>query len=366
MAEENEVEKKKEKKDPWMYSTVAMVVLLFIISAAFLANSNPTGMATGDTAGGVFMSSSCLESEGVDRETMNSCVVTLSNPSGNALSADEAADNAIDFINSYMLQPGTTAELVDVTEEDYLYMITISISGQEYDTYVTKDGVMLFTSGIDITDLPETTDTTVPTTTKTDRPEAHAFIMSYCPYGLQFLKAYVPVIELLGDKADIEVNFVHYLMHGEQEMIENTRMYCIQKEQNDKFTDYLRCFVDSNDAAACIDSVGIDETSLDACMDETDQLYDITNTFEESESTYPPYPVDAVLAQQYGVGGSPTFVLNDVTLSVNRAAESVKQAICSAFNEPPAECDTVLSTETEAAGAGPIGSGGGSGSSATC
>ena len=146
--------------------------------------------------------------------------------------------------------------------------------------------------------VPEQTEqTTQPTeVVKTDRPEAHAFIMSYCPYGMQFLKAYVPVIELLGDKADLEVNFVDYIMHGEKEMTENTRMYCIQKEQNDKFTDYLRCFVESNDAAACIESVGIDETLLNACMEDTDQLYDITKTFEESQSTYPPYPVDAVLA----------------------------------------------------------------------
>jgi protein-disulfide isomerase len=155
-------------------------------------------------------------------------------------------------------------------------------------------------------------------------------------------------------------------MHGEKEATENTRMYCIQKEQKDKFTDYLRCFVESNDADTCVNTVGIDETALETCMQETDDQFEITKTIQESQETYPPYAVDAVLAQTYGVGGSPTFVLNGATVSVNRAAESIKQAICAAFNNPPAECDQTLSTTAESPGAGPIGSGSGSGSSGTC
>jgi protein-disulfide isomerase len=259
-----------------------------------------------------------------------------------------------------------------VEEASGMYNVTLSYQENEIPVYVTKDGNYVFLAAPvnleeEIPTSEQTEQTEQPTeVVKTDRPEAHAFIMSYCPYGLQFLKAYVPVIELLGDKADLEVNFVHYIMHGEKEATENTRMYCIQNMQSDKFTDYLRCFVESTDAATCIASVGIDENSLNACMENTDQQFEITKTLEESESTYPAYAVDGVLAQQYGVGGSPTFVLNGVTVSVNRAAEAIKQAICSAFNTPPAECDTVLSTEAEAAGAGPIGSGGGSGSTATC
>jgi hypothetical protein len=65
------------------------------------------------------------------------------------------------------------------------------------------------------------------------------------------------------------------------------------------------------------------------------------------------------LANQFGVGGSPTFVINGKTVSVNRAAESIKQAVCSAFNTPPNECDQTLSTAAQAAGIGPIASGSG-------
>jgi len=180
------------------------------------------------------------------------------------------------------------------------------------------------------------------------------------------MKAYVPVIELLGEKANLELNFVHYIMHGEKEVTENTRMYCIQKEQKDKFTDYLRCFVENGDAEKCISDVGLDKTSLETCVQETDEEFEITKTFEESQDQFPPYMVDAVLAQQYGVRGSPTFVVNGGTVQVNRSPEAIKQTICSAFNNPPEECDQKLSETAESPGFGAMGSGGGASSGGQC
>jgi len=206
-----------------------------------------------------------------------------------------------------------------------------------------------------------------PTTTKSDKPVANGFIMSYCPYGLQFLKAYIPVMELLGSKADIKVDFVQYTMHGEKEMTENNNMYCIQKDQQPLFTKYLRCMVEKQDSAACVAEVKVDNTKLKACLAKLETDYNVTAIFKASTGNYPTYPVDAVLAAQYGVGGSPTFVLNGKTVSVNRSPEAIKQAVCAAFNTAPAECSTTLSTAAEAPGAGPVGQGGGTtGTAAAC
>ena len=192
-------------------------------------------------------------------------------------------------------------------------------------------------------------------------PTANAFIMSYCPYGLQFLKAYVPVIELLGDKANVMVNFVSYIMHGEKEIIENNRMYCIQYEQNDKFADYLRCFVEADDATGCLASVGVDTSALDMCMTNLDSEFGISDLFNDqstwSGGRYPQYPVEASMNAQYGVGGSPTFILDGQQVQVNRASESIKQAICNAFDVEPEECSTTLSSAAEQPSFGPIGSG---------
>jgi len=254
-----------------------------------------------------------------------------------------------------------------------VYQNISTITGVDTE-YTLKTQMCLITKNTDIcnqaqklTPLANNTQPT-PEVTKSDKPVANAFVMSYCPYGLQFMKAYIPVIELLGSKADIQVNFVHYVMHGEKEMLENTRMYCIQKEQKDKFTQYLRCFVEDGNATRCIGVAGIDSAKLDACFDDVETQFQAKKIFNESTGNYPAYPVEAALAAQYGVGGSPTFILNGAEVSVNRSPEAIKQAICAAFNTPPAECNTQLSTAAEAAGLGPIGSGttASSGSASQC
>ena len=206
--------------------------------------------------------------------------------------------------------------------------------------------------------------------TPVDGPTANAFIMSYCPYGLQFLKAYVPVIELLGGKANVLVNFVSYAMHGEKELTENSRMYCIQYEQNDKFTDYLRCFVETDDPESCMTSTGVDAEAVDSCMTRLDEEFKISELYNDqstwSGGRYPLYPVELELNSKYGVGGSPSFVLDGRAVSVTRSPEAIKQAICSAFETPPAECNVALSTTAESPGLGPVGSGGGTNAEAQC
>jgi protein-disulfide isomerase len=286
------------------------------------------------------------------------------------LTGEQAGNKAVDYINDNLVQTGDVT-LVNAEDINGIYKITTSYQDQDIDVYITKDGRWLFVSGDPYdTTKPITTTTTQPQEVpKSDKPEVHAFIMSYCPYGLQFLKAYIPVIELLGNNADLEVNFVDYAMHGETEVYENLRMHCIQTEQNDKFTEYLRCFVVEGDYEGCIESVGIDSAALQTCMDETDEQYGITEKLNDESSwtgSYPPFDIDADLCEQYGVSGSPTFVINGQVVSVSRSADAIKNVVCSAFNNPPSECDQELSTSTESSGLGAIGEGSSSTSTGQC
>ena len=147
-------------------------------------------------------------------------------------------------------------------------------------------------------------------------------------------------------------------------------MYCIQKEQSDKLTDYLRCFVESDDYESCLASTGMDTAQLDACIAAADEEFKITEMYEDQDSwlseRYPQYLVDAELATQYSVGGSPTFIVNGQSVSVTRSADAIKQAVCDAFIDPPAECEQTLSTDPESPGIGAIGSGSGSETQAQC
>jgi thiol-disulfide isomerase/thioredoxin len=214
---------------------------------------------------------------------------------------------------------------------------------------------------------PEQPEPSTPEVPKSDKPKVELFVMSYCPFGLQMQKAYIPVMELLKDKAEMSVNFVSYIMHGKKEIDENMRQYCIQKEQNEKFTSYLKCFVVDGDYEKCLDEVGIDKVKLDSCINETDEQYNVTGMYNDkstwSGGRFPMFPVEAELNSKYGVRGSPTLVINGKTVSVTRSPEAVKQTICSAFNEPPKECEQTLSSNTEQPGLGQMGASSGSGSS---
>lgn len=293
------------------------------------------------------------------------------------LSAEDVGDETIAYINDNLLVEGYAAELKGVEEDEGMFKVSVEVlqdgqeSGQAVEFFVSGSGQLLFfNEPIDMTEevtLPETTEEPVQETTipKSDKPVANIYVMSYCPYGLQMEKAVIPVMELLGDKADINIDYVPYLMHGEKELVQNNYQHCIEKDQPEVFVEYLRCFVQSDDHEGCMTEAGVDQANLDSCLADLEAEFDVTNVFESSTDQFPPYLVDAALASQYEVRGSPTFVLNGQTVSVNRSPEAIKAAICDAFNSPPEECSTALSTEAASAGIGPL-SGGGSGSTASC
>jgi len=72
------------------------------------------------------------------------------------LSPQEAAEKAIDYINQNLLEEGTTASLVNVVEENGVYKFRLKIGENEYDSYITKNGKLLFTEGFDLEEILET------------------------------------------------------------------------------------------------------------------------------------------------------------------------------------------------------------------
>ncbi len=200
-----------------------------------------------------------------------------------------------------------------------------------------------------------------PSVTKSAKPTVELFVMSYCPYGLQMEKAYIPAWKLLGSKADMSIKWVDYSMHGLKEVQENIRQYCIQKEQPSKYLAYLTCFDASTDTASCQQQAGIDAAQLATCYNATDAQFGIMAGYNDQSTwlngQFPQFNIDKQLNDQYGVQGSPTLVINGKQVNVARSAEAVKEAICAAFNNPPSECNTALSTSQEAAGPGAIGAG---------
>lgn len=367
-SKEEKVDKPKKKfmKNTWKIASIASMVLSVILIGVIITGSSPSGV-TG------------------------------------MITADVAAERAITFIEDNMVAPGTEVSVKDIVEENGLYRLVMEVKSgtmtQEVESYITTDGKIFFPQAINMGEFEkameeaeeqqgeEQSEPQTQEVQKTDKPEVHAFVMSYCPYGLQFMKAYVPVIELLEEKADLELNFVSYAMHGKKELDENLRMYCIQKEQNEKLTDYLRCFVEKDDYEQCIKNTEIDSEKLESCMQSADEEFNITGLYEDkstwSNGRFPQFPVEAEMNEEYMVRGSPSFVINDavivssqnscpdgdvncVVFPLSRSPEAIKDAICFAFNNPPEECEQELSDKAEQPGIGPIGSGSGASSGGQC
>lgn len=72
------------------------------------------------------------------------------NENENVLSANEISEKVINFINENILQGQANASLIEIVEENGLYKVKIKIGEEEFDSYVTKDGKLLFPQVIDI------------------------------------------------------------------------------------------------------------------------------------------------------------------------------------------------------------------------
>ena len=274
------------------------------------------------------------------------------------LSAQDAASKAVSYINEHLLSGGASASLIDVTEESGLYKLLLRIGEDEFETFVSKDGQLLFRPGYYYyMDASDATSTPTPSIEipKSDRPDVKIFVMSYCPYGLQAEKMMLPVYDLLKDEIDIGIYFVDYAMHGKQELDENLRQYCMQNEDQPKYIDYLSCFVQGGNSSVCLTEAGINPGDIANCVSETDATYNISGQYSDQSTwrggTYPVFDVHKDLNELYGVTGSPTIIINGQKVIVNpRTPENFKQVICSAFNSSPEECSQTLSNEVPSAG----------------
>ncbi len=289
---------KKARSNPWMISTIVLAIFAIILLVGSFSGIGLTG---------------------------------------NVVSEDKAGEIILDFAKQ---QTGEDLELVEIKEEAGLYEIVVLFEGQEVPLYLTKDGENLVQGITPLASLQPQEVETETEVVKSDNPVVELFIMTHCPYGTQAEKGFIPAIKALG--IDAKIRFVHYFMH-EPEETETPRQVCIREEQEDKFLDYLECFLEDGDSDRCFAEAGIDESKLQSCID------------NGNAEKY--YAEDSELSELYGVRGSPTLVINGVIVSSGRSSDAFLQTICSAFNTAPSECTSSLSSESPSPGFGYDGTG---------
>jgi len=132
------------KVSPWMVTTaLLLVVCLVLVVQPQIIGNLPTGQVA----------------------------------SVDGLTAQQAGEKAVDYINDNIIQTGE-ATLVDVEEMSGIYKATTSYQGNQIDVYVTKDGKWLFTNErpIDMTTPVTTTTTTQPQELNIEEEDLREFI----------------------------------------------------------------------------------------------------------------------------------------------------------------------------------------------
>jgi len=294
-----------------------------------------------------------------------------STTTGKVLTKGEASAKALDYVNKYLLT-GATASLNGVEEDDGMYVLKLKIQDREFDSYVTKNGRLLFPQGIDMAIEPETPEAINPETPgqqeevqaaeypKAETPAVKMFVMTFCPFGQQAETGLKPAIELLNEGVDFEPHFVIYSnyasgypdycldeenkycsMHGITELNEGVRQLCIWKYDKEKWWNYVakineKC--SNSNIETCWEEIA-EETNVDA---------DKIKTCQEEEAISL-LAKEVELNQKYGVRGSPSVKINDKDYSGARTPEAYKSAICAAFTSAPDDCGSALSATGAAA-----------------
>ncbi|MCD6232817.1 hypothetical protein J7J81_00320 [bacterium] len=283
----------------------------------------------------------------------------------NVSSQTEIIEKAIDYINNNILSGGNKASLTGTPSvKNGVYAFKVKIGSRVFDSYVTKDGKMLFPQGIDLAQAtqkkPEGQDNNASAGSqqkkmscsdikKADNPQLDAFVVSFCPFGLQMQRILAEVVkEIPSLEKNIEVRYIGSIsdgkiasMHGEEEANENLRQICLREEQPKAFFPYLSCHIKKGDVDKCLKEAGVNESKLDACQKNPSRGLAYAQK-------------DFDLDREYNISGSPTLVLNGERVSEfdfgGRTAEAVKTLLCCGFKTTPSVCKQKLDSAAAAAG----------------
>ncbi|MDD1683064.1 MAG: hypothetical protein LUO98_04415 [Methanoregula sp.] len=281
---------------------------------------------------------------------------------GTVIPPAACGEKVIAYINNNLVQPGTSAELLSITESRGLYELKTRYMAEDVTLYTTKDCTLLFTNTLDMTASAggQQTPQAAPAPVKSARPAVDLYVMSFCPYGTQAETVMRPVAELLGTKADIRVRYITTVtgstvdsvdsLHGPSEAAEDLRQICINRYYPEKFWAYLSAFND-----ACYPSWQ-DAAVLASCYQNTTAALSIDRAKIDTCASGPEglalLRADEVAAAEADATASPMLFINGVEYSGARTPEAYKQAICASFDTAPAECSTVLSSASSGAAGG--------------
>ena len=258
-------------------------------------------------------------------------LVSFFQGSGKSIKPEDAKAQALNFINGNLLRAGTVATISNVEEENGLYKMKLVVEGQEFDSYMTLDGKLLFPSAVDMTapiEQPaQPTEPTQPTTPGTPvnvdltaledddavkgDPNAPVTIVEFSDYECPFCGRYVKQTYPQITKEYIDTGKVRYIFRdfplsfhaqaqksaeaaecaGEQGKYYEMHDILFEKGVNGGVPSFKQYAKD----------IGLNSAAFDTCLDSGSMAQEVKNDMAEGQAA--------------GITGTPGFIINGQKVS---------------------------------------------------
>ena len=279
-----------------------------------------------------------------------------SSSTGDAISLSEAESIVQDYVNTNLLPEPFTAGLVDSEEVGNLYKVTLSVSGQEIDSYITKDGSLFFPQGLELEATDEVgeeeviyeevnrIDVSIDDDAIKGEWDAPVTIVEFsdyeCPFCGRFYDEVLPQIE----ENYINTDLVRLVFRDFPLSIhENAESAAIAAECAGEQGNYYfmhNLLFENQDSLSeelyleLADQMLLDVDEFSACLASEEVAEEVAADMAEGES--------------YGISGTPAFFVNGELISGAQPYEVFEEAIERALAEiESSEEETVVEDEVE-------------------
>lgn len=287
--------------------------------------------------------------------------------------ASKKIEEKLEVAFSERFAPESEVVFDEVREESDLYKVYLTIDGNEFEVYVSKDYTKFMPQIVDLEELLEEIEEESKIDLsaenkkalgfdKDSKPRLDYFVMSFCPFGNPADENASKIHAAFGDSVEVVPHYIVNLsskapngyssLHGPQEAHQDIRELCVLENYGkDKFFEFTLA---SNEKLTDKDAdtkwqavaweTGVDVNVIAGC--EKDKGLEIAK--REIEVTK-----NTKVKGQNGVSsisGSPTMLVDGE--KVSNSASAIQKALCKSFEEgeKPAACDQDIEETAAATG----------------
>ena len=258
------------------------------------------------------------------------------------VSSDSVVKKSIEYLNKNLLQQGQTATLVSYSKESGVIKIKIDVSGKSYDSYVTKDGKIIFPQGF-LTDT-SSSDSNQPTNQGPDINNVNtendpfigkadaAVVMAYwfdyqCPFCKKTEQEIVSkLISEYVNSGKLKIVFKDYAFLGSDSTTAGLAANAVWEIAPNKFFEWHKAMFEKQDnenggwgskadILALTQSLGIDSSKIGQLMASKEAEYQKEMDSDKAEGT------------SFGINGTPGSIIGKQLISGAQPYETFKASV---------------------------------------